>query len=149
MTNIYARDVSRISKLDPYRLQELYNMHPAAEHVVKKLLVAGGRTGGKSVDKDIADCIQTLQRWQEMRAEDALSVADEDPLYEWRTAPDAYKWLATDRDGKVFAYVEEPKMHASIPSWNYGETDAVRQHKRMQCLSAAACPWQESLRARP
>lgn len=79
MTNIYARDVSHIKTLDPYRLQELYKMHPCAEHVVKKLLVAGEREGGKSLDTDISDCIRTLQRWQAMREED--SATDEWPSW--------------------------------------------------------------------
>lgn len=74
MTNIYAKDVSNIKVLDPYRLQELYQMHPCAEHVVKKLLVAGEREGGKDLDTDISDCIRTLTRWQAMRAEDAGAV---------------------------------------------------------------------------
>lgn len=79
MTNIYARDVSHIKTLDPYRLQELYKMHPCAEHVVKKLLVAGEREGSKNLDTDISDCIRTLQRWQAMREED--SVTDEWPSW--------------------------------------------------------------------
>lgn len=67
----YHKDISHLATLDPYRLQELYDMHPCAEHVVKKMLVAGKRSGGKDLDTDIADCIWTLQRWQEMRREDA------------------------------------------------------------------------------
>lgn len=75
MTNKYARDVSHMKTIDPYRLQELYKMHPCAEHVVKKLLCAGERSGGKDLDRDIQDCLDTLTRWQEMRAEDAAFLA--------------------------------------------------------------------------
>lgn len=88
MTNIYAKDVSGIKILDPYRLQELYQMHPCAEHVVKKLLVAGEREGGKDLDTDISDCIRTLTRWQAMRAEDAGAL--EAPRWATHTLLDAH-----------------------------------------------------------
>ena len=36
----------------------------------RKLLVAGGRGGGKDITRDIQEAIDTLKRWQEMRAEE-------------------------------------------------------------------------------
>lgn len=66
----YFKDVSSLSKLDVYRVLELFAVtDPCIQHAVKKLLVAGGR-GAKSVDKDVQEAIDTLQRWQAMRAED-------------------------------------------------------------------------------
>lgn len=35
-------------------------------HAIKKLLVPGLRSGGKSVAQDIGEAIWTLQRWQEL-----------------------------------------------------------------------------------
>lgn len=38
---------------------------------MKKLLVAGGRGAGKDQDQDVQEAIDSLQRFQEMRLEDA------------------------------------------------------------------------------
>jgi hypothetical protein len=67
----YKKDVRHIDMLDVYRLLDLFAVtHPCPQHAVKKLLVAGGR-GAKDTDKDIQEAIDTLVRWQGMRAEDA------------------------------------------------------------------------------
>ncbi|RQT19390.1 hypothetical protein DF044_01640 [Burkholderia contaminans] len=56
--------------IDVYRVLELFNVvDPCIQHAVKKLLVAGGR-GQKDITKDIQESIDTLTRWQEMRAEE-------------------------------------------------------------------------------
>lgn len=154
MQNPYARDVSRISTLDPYRLQELYKMHPCAEHVVKKLLLAGEREGGKNLDHDISDCIRTLTRWQEMRAEDANN-APRDParpvtavvptLYDWTAVPGHYYWMATNESGEVFAYECRPTPDCG--RWNSMVPEA--RTKRMQGVTAAKVDWVESLEKRP
>jgi hypothetical protein len=60
--------------VDVYRVLSLFNVtDPCLQHAVKKLLVAGGRGGGKPIDKDVQEAIDTLQRWQGMRAEEAAS----------------------------------------------------------------------------
>lgn len=52
-------------------MSELFNVtDPCLQHTVKKLLVAGGRGGGKDITRDIQEAIDTLKRWQEMRAEE-------------------------------------------------------------------------------
>lgn len=57
--------------VDVYRVLTLFNVtDPCLQHAIKKLLVAGGRGGGKPIDKDVAEAIVTLTRWQEMRAEE-------------------------------------------------------------------------------
>jgi hypothetical protein len=59
------------SHIDIYRVLQLFAVSdPCLQHAVKKLLVAGGR-GAKSIDKDIQEAIDTLQRWQQMRAEES------------------------------------------------------------------------------
>lgn len=118
MANIYARDVSRIKTLDPYRLQELYKMHPCAEHVVKKMLVAGEREGEKDLDVDISDCIRTLQRWQAMRLEDkaALTPVSGGTIYEWLSAPEWAVCAATDEDGSAYFYGDIPSLDG--PDWD-------------------------------
>lgn len=67
----YFKDVSTLQVVDVYRVLELFGVtDPCLQHAIKKLLVAGGR-GAKDIEKDIAEAIVTLQRWTEMKVEDA------------------------------------------------------------------------------
>jgi hypothetical protein len=67
----YFKDVSKLAAIDVYRVLLLFGVtDPCLQHAIKKLLVAGGR-GAKSADKDVGESIATLQRWVEMREEDA------------------------------------------------------------------------------
>lgn len=60
------------SAVDVYRVLALFGVtDPCLQHAAKKLLVAGGRGGGKDISRDIQEAIDTLARWQEMRAEEA------------------------------------------------------------------------------
>lgn len=66
----YFKDVTDLDSIDVYRVLELFHVtNPCLQHAIKKLLVAGGR-GSKDIRKDVAEAIDTLERWQEMRAED-------------------------------------------------------------------------------
>ena len=66
----YHKSVAHLSSIDVYRVLDLFHVtDQAIGHAIKKLLVAGNR-GVKDMDKDIQEAIDTLQRWQEMRAED-------------------------------------------------------------------------------
>jgi len=67
----YKKDVSHLKMIDVYRVLDLFGQHhPCAQHALKKILCAGIR-GAKDTDKDIQEAIDTLERWQEMRREDA------------------------------------------------------------------------------
>ena len=67
----YYKDVKHLETVDVYRVLHLFNVtDPCLQHAIKKLLVAGGR-GAKDITKDVAEAIVTLQRWQELREEDA------------------------------------------------------------------------------
>jgi hypothetical protein len=70
----YFKDVSQFETVDVYRVLSLFAVvDPCLQHAVKKLLVAGGRGGGKPIDKDVQEAIDTLVRWQAMRAEEVAS----------------------------------------------------------------------------
>lgn len=114
MPNPYARDVSHIKTLDPYRLQELYSMHPCAEHVVKKLLCAGKRSGGKDLDKDIQDCLDTLTRWQEMRKEDRAESVKALTEYDWTVIPLEYNWACRNHLGEAYGFRDKPDYRAGL-----------------------------------
>ena len=70
--NHYFKDVSGLDSIDVYRVLQLFNVtDPCIQHAVKKLLVAGGRGAGKDISRDIKEAIDSLERWQEMREEEA------------------------------------------------------------------------------
>ncbi len=72
--NHYFKDVTTLTHIDVYRVLGLFNVtDPCLQHAVKKLLVAGGRGGGKDITRDIQEAIDTLTRWQEMRAEECTN----------------------------------------------------------------------------
>ena len=67
----YFKDVAGLNVVDVYRVLQLFGVaDPCLQHAVKKLLVAGGRGAGKSIDKDIQEAIDTLERWKAMRNEE-------------------------------------------------------------------------------
>lgn len=67
----YFKSVEGLRDVDVYRVLLIFGVvDPCLQHAVKKLLVAGGRGGGKDISRDIMEAIETLQRWQEMRAEE-------------------------------------------------------------------------------
>lgn len=72
--NHYFKPVAQLEYVDVYRVLALFNVtDPCLQHAVKKLLVAGGRGGGKDITRDVQEAIDTLTRWQEMRSEDAAA----------------------------------------------------------------------------
>lgn len=157
--SIYHKDVTHLKTLDPYRLQELYQMHPCAEHVVKKLLVAGEREGAKDLDVDISDCIRTLKRWQEMRAEDAAlrfttvdATCEAGPeicgttRYDWSIPSERFKWLALTAAGEAIAFTHEPTRdrHEWKPT-----TGEYRRFPSLDQFDATDEDWTQTLEARP
>lgn len=61
-------------EVDVYRVLELFAVtDPCLQHAIKKLLVAGGRGAGKDIGQDVKEAVDTLARWQEMRAEEGVS----------------------------------------------------------------------------
>ena len=65
----YFKDVSNLKSIDVYRVLNLFEVtDPCLQHVIKKLLVAGGR-GHKDTTKDIQEAIDSLVRYQEMQSE--------------------------------------------------------------------------------
>lgn len=71
----YHKDVRHLASIDVYRICTLFDVtDPCLQHAIKKLLVAGGRGAGKDVSRDVQEAIDSLTRWQAMRAEDAKAV---------------------------------------------------------------------------
>jgi len=71
----YFKSVEGLTHIDVYRVLSLFEVtDPCIAHAVKKLLVAGAR-GDKALvstlDRDVKEAIDSLQRWQEIRRENA------------------------------------------------------------------------------
>lgn len=67
----YYKDVRHLEYIDVYRVLDLFEVaDPCIAHAVKKLLVAGKRGGGKDMDRDVQEAIDTLERYKEMRREE-------------------------------------------------------------------------------
>ena len=72
----YFKPVAHLESVDVYRVLTLFGVtDPCIQHAVKKMLVAGGRGGGKDISRDVQEAIDTLERWKEMQSEDQ-KVAD-------------------------------------------------------------------------
>lgn len=69
----YKKDVSHLNVIDPYRIADLYDLHPCADHIMKKSLCAGNR-GHKDMLRDIQDIIDTAERWKQMIEEDGNEI---------------------------------------------------------------------------
>ena len=63
----YFKDVSKLDKIDIYRVLKLYEVtDPCLQHIVKKALVTGGRTAGKDFRQDLQEIFDTAKRALEM-----------------------------------------------------------------------------------
>jgi hypothetical protein len=68
----YHKDVRHLETVDVYRVLELFGVtSPTLQHAIKKLLVSGRRGGGKDQVKDVQEAIDSLNRFLEMKEEDA------------------------------------------------------------------------------
>ena len=66
----YFKKVTHLDAVDVYRVLELFEVtNPCLQHAIKKLLCAGSR-GAKDMEQDIQEAIDTLCRYQQIRAED-------------------------------------------------------------------------------
>ena len=68
----YFKDVSKLDRLDVYRLLALFEVSdPALQHIIKKALCAGKR-GAKDFAKDVREIADTANRRVQMLVEDGL-----------------------------------------------------------------------------
>ena len=65
----YFKDVSKLQSIDVYRVIRLFKVEDhELGHAVKKLLLCGQRTGGKSRFEEITEARDTLNRWLEIES---------------------------------------------------------------------------------
>ncbi|CAN0430245.1 unnamed protein product [Discosporangium mesarthrocarpum] len=67
----YHKSVEHLATIDVYRVLDLFEVtDPSLQHAIKKLLVAGGRGGGKDIAQDVLEAIDSCTRCIEMIHED-------------------------------------------------------------------------------
>lgn len=65
----YYKKVGELTAIDVYAVHHLFGIQDPSgciQHASKKLLLAGVRTGNKSMVKDITEARDTLNRWLEL-----------------------------------------------------------------------------------
>jgi hypothetical protein len=68
----YMRTVPKADAVDVYRVALAFGVtDPCLFHALKKIMCPGQRKAGKSARQDIEEAIYSLQRWCEMRDEEA------------------------------------------------------------------------------
>lgn len=67
----YFKDVSGFDVIDVYRTHRIFGLNDEVLcHASKKLLLSGVRTGGKTLEQDVKEARDSLNRWLEMLSED-------------------------------------------------------------------------------
>lgn len=75
----YFKDVSGFDVVDVYRTHRLFGVNDEVLcHASKKLLLSGVRTGGKTLEQDVTEARDSLNRWLEMLAEDLGNAQEKD-----------------------------------------------------------------------
>lgn len=135
----YFKDIAKYLKLDIYRILDLYKVTDhTIGHAVKKLLLAGDRTGGKSLVDDVTEARDTLNRWLEMREEDLTGLPTTQPVLREYTLEEVTRgvtlsswatYVAVDADGQVYEYEKKASDQHSIGTkWN---SEGGSRHRRI------------------
>ena len=75
----YFKDVSGYDVIDVYRTHRIFGLNDEVLcHASKKLLLSGVRTGGKTLEQDVREARDSLNRWLEMLAEDLGNTQEKD-----------------------------------------------------------------------
>ena len=75
----YFKDVSGYDVIDVYRVHRLFGVNDEVLcHASKKLLLSGARTGGKTLEQDVREARDSLNRWLEMLTEDLGNAQEKD-----------------------------------------------------------------------
>ena len=75
----YFKDVSGYDVIDVYRAHRIFGLTDEVLcHASKKLLLSGVRTGGKTLEQDVREARDSLNRWLEMLQEDLGNAQEED-----------------------------------------------------------------------
>lgn len=158
----YFKDVSGFDVVDVYRVHRLFGVNDEVLcHASKKLLLSGVRTGGKTLEQDVKEARDSLNRWLEMLAEDLCNKQEADGWtpqeIEAAAFKDAYKeytlkevigdavlsdwarWVAVDGDGEVWEYSHDVK--SALNEWVNYQGVANNINKIVPPFNFKNCIW--------
>lgn len=160
----YFKDVSGFDVVDVYRVHRLFGVNDEVLcHASKKLLLSGVRTGGKSLEQDVKEARDSLNRWLEMLAEDLGNAQEKDGWTPQEIGTASFKdthkeytlqevlgdavlsdwaeWVAVDEDGEVWEYANKPIL--SVAMWNNSnESRYMHINKVVRPLNFKNCIWE-------
>ena len=133
----YFKDVSGYDVIDVYRAHRIFGLNDEVLcHASKKLLLSGVRTGGKTLEQDVREARDSLNRWLEMLQEDLGNAQEKDG---W--TPEAIKdeckeytlqevigdavlgdwvrWVVVTKNGAVAMCELEPVPHSDGGLWEF------------------------------
>lgn len=158
----YFKDVSGYDVIDVYRTHRIFGLNDEVLcHASKKLLLSGVRTGGKTLEQNVKEARDSLNRWLEMLAEDLGNDQEKDgwtpQAIEAAAFKDAYKeytlqevigdavlsdwarWVAVDADGEVWEYGHDVK--SALNEWVNYQGMASNINKVVPPLNFKNCIW--------
>lgn len=71
------------------------------------------------------------------------------PKYDWSNIPAEYRWAATDKNGRVFAYTDRPEKYVQFNNWNDRLKDSTKYVELRSPHMTEYADWENSLEARP
>lgn len=160
----YFKDVSGYDVIDVYRAHRIFGLTDEVLcHASKKLLLSGVRTGGKTLEQDVREARDSLNRWLEMLQEDLGNAQEEDgwtpKAINEAAFKDAYKeytlqevlggavlpswvrWVVVTNIGMVVMCELEPAPHSDSGLWELaGAYEPV--NKVVPPLDFTKCIWE-------
>ena len=140
----YFKNVKHLDEVDVYRVLNLFDVTDhALGHAVKKLLLCGVRTGGKTPIQDVIEARDTLNRWVEMEREDGnhtelydfshpTKISSDDLFYNIEEVEEEVEEVEEVKEVKEVEEVEEVEEDMSDPStWRPGDI--------IKCVSDRNC----------
>lgn len=128
----YFKDTRHLDSVDVYRVLDLFDVQDhALGHCIKKLLLSGVRTGGKTQAQDITEARDTLNRWLEMQVEDdaGTRLATQQEV-DWSQAPEGAthcypdarsgeaKWYKMETGNAGSAWVRGQWVYFTLIEWS-------------------------------
>lgn len=159
----YFKDVSGFDAVDVYRVHRLFGVNDEVLcHASKKLLLSGVRTGGKTLEQDVKEARDSLNRWLEMLAEDLGNAQEKDGWTPGAIKAAAFKnaykeytlqevigdavlsdwarWVSVDKDGEVWEYEGRPENYDC--GWIDGGSDCEYINKVVPPFNFKNCIWE-------
>ena len=163
----YFKDVSGYDVIDVYRVHRLFGVNDEVLcHASKKLLLSGVRTGGKTLEQDVKEARDSLNRWLEMLAEDLCNEQEADGCtpqeIEAAAFKDAYKeytlqevigdavlsdwarWVAIDKNGDVVEFDAKPSINYIQTGWLNSKGYFTHIKKVVPPFNFKNCIWEVS-----